>query len=559
MRFFTPLLVPASVLFLTTVTVKAQVNPNVWADSVATRRVLADTSVVSPFMPVGTTKHEEKIAAIKAYCDCESILFAERRDRFEVLRENWPKLSRNHNIYEVKYYILGIFKLRGENLATPVRFEFSPLVRPLVHAEQLAEMAKEKQLLSPTSEIKSGIFICREQARLMYPACALPNLWDVYSQAKAETARQSDLYDAYKHSKIEPWLDSLYKQPSAVAQLNEHKPLSEAKAELGVHTTKIATTKPAPALVKSSAIPRSGYKYPVFISTMDPIKRETVSQDQNIGGYSGYIYSKTKSNTYKSWYGYIDSNGKAIKIDSTSATYGLPYGSQLYDIVKYRNQAERDSFQITASDKFNTRYRVVMEPTGPPTVLYILNRYQSVRAPLGWGLTDKTGEVIMSCKDFKCGENNRLEKNSRIQYLGNNRYWVIYECSERPFPISFLYDGRGRKLAEFAPKRSYTVDNRAGAIALASAVTPDMFGHYGRYVGGYLALSNNIVINLDGQIVFKTDKYDIKQLIDNKVLVAYSKLPSGYYTYSYINYRTGKVIYTDLDYERRGFSMKIVN
>lgn len=546
MHFFTSLLAPASLFFLTTVTVKAQFNPNVWTDSVATRRMLADTSMVSPFMPVGATKHDEKIAAIKAYCDCAAISFTERRDRFEVLRENWPKLSRKHNIYEVKDYILGIFKLRGENLSVPVQFKFSPLVNPLVHAEQLAVMAKEKQLFYPASEIKSEILTCHEQVRLMYPAYALPNLWDEYPQAKVEAARQSDLYDTYKHSTIEPWLDSVYKQPSVVTQLSERKPLLETEAKPRVPTARAFTTKPAPTLTKLSTIPRIRYKYPVFISTMDAHKRETVSQYNNIGGYSGYLNSKTNPGTYKGWYGYIDANGKSIKIDSTSNTESLPQGERLCDLIKYRDKFERDSFKITANDGFNNMYRIIMHPTGPSKVLFVLNHYETIRAPMGWALTNKLGQVVVSCKDFQCKENNRPERNSHIEYIGSNRYWVEQSCSTG-YLLSVLYDADGKLLAQFEPKVNNSIYSHVGAVA------PVPNSHR-RYTGRYIALNNNTIIDLRGKVIFTTDKYKIGQIIDNTVLIAYSKLPSGFYTYSYINYRTGKVIYTDLDYERRSYS-----
>ena len=53
-------------LFSTVVAAHAQTNHPIWVDSAATRRALADTSLVSPFMPSGATKHDEKLAAIKA-------------------------------------------------------------------------------------------------------------------------------------------------------------------------------------------------------------------------------------------------------------------------------------------------------------------------------------------------------------------------------------------------------------------------------------------------------------------------------------------------------------
>jgi hypothetical protein len=225
MRFSTCLLVSTGIFFLKTVSVKAQVNPNIWTDSVATRRALADTSMVSPFMPLGATKHDEKVAAIKAYCDCEAIPFTERKDRFEALRKKWPYLVRSWDILSAKDYIEGGADWQGEGLFTPVRFEFSPLVKPLVHAPQLAELERGKEgVIRGTLYRNSGQFTCREQVRIMYPAYVPANsrsVLDAYPEAFEELVRQNNSYKRFFHATIEPWLDSVYKKPSTVAHVDE--------------------------------------------------------------------------------------------------------------------------------------------------------------------------------------------------------------------------------------------------------------------------------------------------------------------------------------------------
>jgi hypothetical protein len=242
-----------------------------------------------------------------------------------------------------------------------------------------------------------------------------------------------------------------------------------------------------------------------------------------------------------------------MRIDSTYNDEGLPRSESIYKLVKYNSKAEADSFRIASGDKFNHMYRVSFQPVASSTTVYTLNRYMTLDAPKGWVLTNGAGQVITSCKNFTCNDASHPERTSSIRYIGNNRYWVIRECPEGY--TSVLIDATGKLLAQFSPRARATVDKSQGAITLNKAVAPT---NDGRYVGGCLALNNNTVINLQGKVIYSTPTYQLDRILDRRVVLARVTLSSGYEAYSYINYRTGKPVYTDLDYERSNFTIPLV-
>ena len=564
MRFYTPL-VSVGMLFLTITGAKAQTNPAVWADSAATRRALGDTSVVSPFMPVGSTKHDEKLAAIKAYCGCETILRLEKQDRFNAAVLAWPRISRSTSISNVIDYLNGFMELEEDDIpATIKRFSFAASVKPLVKEAQLDELRNDEG-----QRFFHGGSVCREQARLMYPAYAVKSPENSYPQVAAAQARQEDLYKLLYRDKIGPWLRKIAPSSApvvmgsnmikidpqiAVAKNDEdYRITSPIEPDNNAQpVTAVASVSKHPPIA-AAASTGSRVKYPIFISSMDAAKREYVSQLENVGDYSGYIYSKTKPGAYSSHIAYVDITGRSMRVDSTYNDEGLPRSESIYRLIKYSSNAEADSFRIASTDKFDYGRRIVSQSIEADKVVYVLNRYMTLKGAKGWALTNNSGQVVTNCKNFTCNDASHPERTSSIRYIGNNRYWVVRECPQGY--TSFLIDATGKLLAQFSPRARATVDRTQGAITLNGAVSPT---NDGRYVGGCLVLDNNTVVNLQGKVIYSSATYRLDRILDRKVLSARVNLPSGYDAYCYINYRTGKPFYTDLDYERSNFTIPTI-
>lgn len=547
MRSSTLLLASAGTLLATAV--KAQTIPAIWADSVATKQTLSDTAQVSPFMPSGSTKHDEKVAAIKAYCDCEATPYAERKIRFEAISKSWPRTRKHYRTDLLqdyaRDYIEGENNLEGEELPHPVAFTFSPLVMPLVHSQQLAEVNDETYTYS-----SRGAAICYQQVRLMYPAYASRMPKRLYPQIQAESQRQAELYNTnVRDELVEPWLENLEKQAIALTTKAATTKVSNR------YITSVTSKEPSSLSKISIASQRSAGKYPIVITDI-PYKEfynaDARKLTELIDGLN-YHY-RVQRTTFHSYHAYVDGTGQIMNVDSSkhASFFGYPGDGYFESLVKYRSQAETDSFKLGKSQNLDINYRIVYKTVGFPEGTY--NGSTRLRYERVWLLTDKAGAVVSSYSNFSCVRPNERSSKSRIHYIGSGRYWVSQECEEGS--ISFLLNESGKILAHFSPRTRATVE--PGEITLNSAPNPTSINNLGYYINGVLLLDNNTIIDLHGKVIYSNSKYKIKNYIDRSVALATIKMPLGQFVYAYVNYRTGKIIYTALDYERSSFSLPVI-
>lgn len=162
-----------------------------------------------------------------------------------------------------------------------------------------------------------------------------------------------------------------------------------------------------------------------------------------------------------------------------------------------------------------------------------------------WRLLDENNNLITDYKKFPF---QRLEITptstsagaaSTISYVVENRLWV-----DANFTV--VINGKGSPVGSGA---SFLINEKGAVLASFPTGTPQV------YANGILLLNHNTIIDKNGHVLYKTDNFDIQQVIDDYVMLAYSKTdkPASRYQerpFVYVNYRTGKTLYKAGDYER---------
>ncbi len=506
-----------------------------WGDSVETRAVLADTSRVSPFMPIGSSKRDERSAAVKSYCDCVKLDFLEYRETFNGIIAGWGKMRCRPTSGDLQMIGLGYRGLLCDTLPNVNKFSLLPTVKPLI-------VAKEVQKMGVSGRFRAfNTSMCNYQTSLMYPAYALKYPLQNKEVAKVDAAMWK-LRNAYDSDTLQPWIN----QRIALGQLKED-------AE---DVAKDVITTPSNADVRNSV--GRLCKYPIIISNI-PFSEFSRTDERKLPELIRMLeyHHRVEGNKYHANFAYIDITGKIMQLEADPEAkpyaFGVSEMNRLISAVKYRSKTEVDSFSIKDNAGFPWDFRVVYKtvnfPEGSP--------YGGIRLrpEKVWFLTNKAGAIVTSYSNFSCVHPNQRESKSYINYIGNGRYWVRKDCEEGK--ATYLLDANGKIIAQFSPSQRVTFDKGQGAFSINSAPSPrpSVMSKGGRYDNGLLIMDDNTILNVNGKVVYNNPKYRIQQLIDKKVALALVDMPEGQQVYAWVNYRTGKVIYTALDYEKSGFSI----
>lgn len=292
--------------------------------------------------------------------------------------------------------------------------------------------------------------------------------------------------------------------------------------------------------------------YPIVVSGT-PYDR-FVNPDLYIGKYKEFNH----------YLAYIDKNGKNIFIDSSKVLTrtGNPLLEKMTGVnwygedgkiapykFRYRSLEEEAKMQKNYGPNFLEDYRI-------KSAFNVMNFGNCTPSRFNcWALKNSSGGIATSFLNFLPPSPCKKGPGSYIRYVGDNRYWVS-RTNDGQWLATFLVDGNGKVLME---SHSVGGKNKFGYPFSVNPLSLGIKGNFRRYTNGKLGLAPCTVIDLNGKKIYQNSNYELIGIIDDYVLLAYTQLkikrlyvgfPETLFLYTYINYVTGKVIYTQYDFEK---------